>query len=542
VDNLHVQHSLIEPLMWLRVRSAMLALQMNSTSFGHYISFVRTSAGGSGQWYACDDSRVCRTRASDVLSQNAYMLFYQRDSPKPAPEPGYVRPSPLLPLTAVQLAAAAPTTPKAQEPVKANGVAVAAPAAEQVVHLDTVQLDQKQQQEGVHGEGQQQQEQGQQPQLAAMHSQPPPEQPDGGELLPRIATAPAALALLAGRVGSSSRDDDSGSHATTSSCLADVSECSTPSYQANGAADDHGWGANHNRSSSNGSRLGRQSMDESAAATAGDAGAGADDAAKLPQHTLLRRRQRQQQQDPQAAAGAAGEQQGPGAVPQAGNVASGSNGSSEDTSSAGLLPSMQYRVLTAGPELLQVRVQLPGVTSASDVQVAVEPPGQQHAQQCLWLQVPGRFAELQLPLLQHLQSGQAVGAVSGRFYRKKQELKLKLSLASGTGGVSSGSGGSSGGTLDFHLTDSFDTSSGSESEGYQPARRGSMRGVASERDLCSIFGRHSSTVAHQLMQQLQQQRGPGQAEAEAPAAAAAPASKKPANKKKAAGKKKSKRK
>jgi hypothetical protein len=287
-------------------------------------------------------------------------------------------------------------------------------------------------------------------------------------------------------------------------------------------------------------------MDESAAA-AGDAGAGADDAAKLPQHTLLRRRQQQQQQGPQAAAGAAGEQQGPGAVPQAGNIAS---GSSQDTSSAGLLPSMQYRVLTAGPELLQVRVQLPGVTSASDVQVAVEPPGQQHAQQCLWLQVPGRFTELQLPLSQHLQPGQAVGAVSGRFYKKKQELKLKLSLSSvtgGQGGISSGSGGSSGGTLDFHLTDSFDTSSGSESEGYQPARRGSMRGVASERDLCSIFGRHSSTVAHQLMQQLQQQRGPGQAEAEAPAptaAAAAPAaaSKKPANKKKAAGKKKSKRK
>jgi hypothetical protein len=143
-----------------------------------------------------------------------------------------------------------------------------------------------------------------------------------------------------------------------------------------------------------------------------------------------------------------------------------------------------------------------------------------------------------------------VGAVSGRFYKKKQELKLQLSLSSvtgGQGGISSGSGGSSGGTLDFHLTDSFDTSSGSESEGYQPARRCSMRGVASERDLCSIFGRHSSTVAHQLMQQLQQQRGPGQAEVEAPAptaAAAAPAaaSKKPANKKKAAGKKKSKRK
>jgi hypothetical protein len=303
---------------------------MNSTAFGHYISFVRTSAGtngSSGQWYECDDSRVCRTRTSDVLSQNAYMLFYQRDSPKPAPQPGYVRPIPLLPLTAAQLAAAAPTTPKAQEHVKANGIAVAAPAGEQVVHLDTVQLDQ-QQREGVNPEGQQQ-EQGQQSQLTAMHSQPQLEQPDGGGQLPRIATEPAALALLAGRVGSNSRDDDSGLHAITSSCLADVPECSTPSYQANGAADDPGWGANHNRSSSNGSRLGSQSMDESVEA-AGSAGAGADDAAKPPQHISLRRRQQQQQQQqqqgPQAAAGPAG-----GQKLQAGN---GSSGRSQDTSNA----------------------------------------------------------------------------------------------------------------------------------------------------------------------------------------------------------------
>ncbi|WIA19159.1 hypothetical protein OEZ85_003805 [Tetradesmus obliquus] len=47
--------------------------QMNSTSFGHYICFVRTA---DGRWYICDDARVAPTSPSRVLSQNAYMLFY----------------------------------------------------------------------------------------------------------------------------------------------------------------------------------------------------------------------------------------------------------------------------------------------------------------------------------------------------------------------------------------------------------------------------------------------------------------------------------
>jgi hypothetical protein len=159
-------------------------LQMNSTSFGHYVSFVRAcdsdSSNGSsqGQWYVCDDSRVARTRASDVLSQNAYMLFYQRDTPRPAPQPGYLRPTPLLPLTMAQraaaTAAAAPTTPKAQEAaVKANGLVPAAAAgdeeAEEQAVPDTLHLDQHQlQQELLQAardmlqERQQQQEQQQQ--------------------------------------------------------------------------------------------------------------------------------------------------------------------------------------------------------------------------------------------------------------------------------------------------------------------------------------------------------------------------------------------
>lgn len=517
-----------------------------------------------GQWYACDDSRVCRTRAADVLSQNAYMLFYQRDTPKPAPNAEYRRPRPLLPLTAAQqaalaAAAAAPTTPKAHEAaVKANGVA-AAEADMQHAMPDTSQLDQRHQQVlaeaaagllELQGEQQQQQQpeqaaqqqQQQQMPLAAMRSQPAPDQADAAELLPRIATAPAALALLAGREGSSSsRDDDEcASHVTTSSssCMADVSECSTPSSQVHGATGG-AWPANHNRSSSSGSagsRLASKATEQPAAAAAPGAG-------QLPQHTLLRqrRRQKQQQQRQQDAAGAEApgqEQQGGAAAAATGNrlAACSSSGSSE-------LPSIKCRLLRSGPELLQLRAVLPGVVSGGDVQVAVEASGEASDQQCLWLQVPGRFAELQLPLSSYLQPGQVVTGVAGHWSQRKQELKLKLQL---TGGEAAGAGGTCEqqgvGPVLYHLTDSFDTSSGSESEGCQPARRG-MHAVASERDLCSIFGRHSSTVAHQLMQQLQQwQPGADGQQGEPQANGGRPSSARKSGKKKAAGGKKKKRK
>jgi len=541
-------------------------MQMNSTSFGHYISFVRTLDGSGssshGQWYACDDSRVCRTRAADVLSQNAYMLFYQRDAPKPAPNPEYRRPQPLLPLTAAQqaalaAAAAAPTTPKAHEAaVKANGVA-AAEGDMQHAMPDTSQLDQRHQQVlaeaaagllELQGEQQQQpeqsaqQQQQQQPEqsaqqqqqqqqmpLAAMRSQPAPDQADAAELLPRIATAPAALALLAGREGSSSRDDDEcASHATTSSSsyMADVSECSTPSSQVHGATAG-AWPANHNRSSSSGSagsRLASQATEQPAAAAPG--------AGQLPQHTLLRQRRRQKQQRQQDAAGA----EAPGQQQQDGAAAA-STGNGLAACSSSELPSVKCRLLRSGPELLQLRAVLPGVVSGGDVQVAVEAFGEASGQQCLWLQVPGRFAELQLPLSSYLQPGQVVSGVAGHWSRQKQELKLKLQLTGGAGGTDEQQG--VGRVLEYHLTDSFDTSSGSESEGYQPARRG-MHAVASERDLCSIFGRHSSTVAHQLMQQLQQWQ-PGadgqQGEPQANGGRSSSA-RKLAGKKKAAGKKK----
>jgi hypothetical protein len=290
---------------------------------------------------------------------------------------------------------------------------------------------------------------------------------------------------------------------------------------------------------------------------AGDADAEQAGGEKLPQHTLLRRRQRQaqkqqQQQDQQR-------QQPPVSTAAApAGPAAGSSGSSDtNTTSSSGLPTLQHRVAAAGPELVQVYVHLPDVTSIAAVQAAVEAPQLQGQQPCLCVQVPGRFADLQVPLAQlQVQPEQAVRSVSGRFYRRKQQLKLKLHLTAIDGSSSGTAKGPAASplVLDFHLSESFDSSSGSESEGYTPAathRGHGMHALASERDLCSFFGRHSGAVAHQLMQQLRQQQAPAHAEqgedsSAVPEAggsgAAAAAIRKPAGKKKAAGKNKKKRK
>jgi len=56
---------------------------------GHYFSFVR-AIDGSG-WYRADDPSMTRTTLSDVLAQQAYVLFYARNNsghpfPTPAPQ------------------------------------------------------------------------------------------------------------------------------------------------------------------------------------------------------------------------------------------------------------------------------------------------------------------------------------------------------------------------------------------------------------------------------------------------------------------------
>lgn len=51
----------------------------SSTSSGHYIAYVKSSAG---QWFIADDSRVASVRIEQVLKQQAYILVYVRREPR----------------------------------------------------------------------------------------------------------------------------------------------------------------------------------------------------------------------------------------------------------------------------------------------------------------------------------------------------------------------------------------------------------------------------------------------------------------------------
>ena len=52
-------------------------------SYGHYICYVRTAGN---VWYKCDDDEIERVSEAEVAKCSAYMLFYQRNVPKPSPQ------------------------------------------------------------------------------------------------------------------------------------------------------------------------------------------------------------------------------------------------------------------------------------------------------------------------------------------------------------------------------------------------------------------------------------------------------------------------
>ena len=45
----------------------------------HYYSYITTA---SGKWYLCNDSSMNSSSRSNLLQQNGYILFYQRDQRK----------------------------------------------------------------------------------------------------------------------------------------------------------------------------------------------------------------------------------------------------------------------------------------------------------------------------------------------------------------------------------------------------------------------------------------------------------------------------
>ena len=95
---------------------------------GHYYSFVKAERG---QWFVFDDSAVRPVAASSVLSARAYMLLYQRRSPKapasPAAPPA-VTPAGKPASTATAAAATAAPTATAATPATVPAAAAGATA------------------------------------------------------------------------------------------------------------------------------------------------------------------------------------------------------------------------------------------------------------------------------------------------------------------------------------------------------------------------------------------------------------------------------
>ncbi|KAG2429208.1 hypothetical protein HXX76_010978 [Chlamydomonas incerta] len=61
------------------------AATSGTLNMGHYVAVVR---GGDGRWYGCDDDEVTQVRESDVAAiTDAYLLFYERESPRLPPQP-----------------------------------------------------------------------------------------------------------------------------------------------------------------------------------------------------------------------------------------------------------------------------------------------------------------------------------------------------------------------------------------------------------------------------------------------------------------------
>jgi hypothetical protein len=497
---------------WDVVRPAECVLliclpQMNSTSFGHYICFVRAS---DGRWYVCDDAHVAPANHSRLLSQNAYMLFYQRDTPKPAPQPGFKRHTPLLPPTAAQMAAlatvAASKPPTQQQlphqqqhpPAEANGVHMElvgeseqleqAPTADAVLRLQ--QLQQQVEQPGVP--------------LSELVAQ----------RLARVSTAPAALVRLAAEEpGSSSRDGDAPSSLASPSYSAEAADVSEDTWQP-------ARRASLSSSSVTSCMVAEQPAEH-------DVQQQHEGSTRISVDMPL-----VDQQQPEVAQ-PAGRQ---GQAAPAGPAENGSRTASPDSSDLlqpaacvdgvpaeaadSSLPVIDYKLSRSGPELLILRARLPGVSSAADVAVDVVTAGSML--QRLQLKVPGKFAVLDVPLNSMLQPHQAVSAVGGKLYRRRQLLHIKLHLVDrSSGGFNqqqqhAGSGSAADGiataaaavssgaddVIHWHSTDtSCDTSSGSESEGLA-VPLSSFHQVMSEMDLSSFFGRQVEARTRQMMQEL----------------------------------------
>ena len=51
---------------------------MGNVDYGHYIAFCRDTNDGVPRWFEYDDERVIEMKPENVVTEEAYMLIYQR--------------------------------------------------------------------------------------------------------------------------------------------------------------------------------------------------------------------------------------------------------------------------------------------------------------------------------------------------------------------------------------------------------------------------------------------------------------------------------
>ena len=433
--------------------------QMNSTTFGHYIAFVK---GGDGRWYLCDDEEVKPVAPSMVLKHNAYMLFYQRQCPKPAPQP-------------TPAAAAVPPASAAVE----KGVAVAAEAAAGLVSegpdavraRDNGELSSSSSMSdgdgisapaagGVEGAVMANDE-------AEVTSSSSSSALTGAQMLSRVCTAPAALVKL-----QQPMEDDGTSEGSPSPTSTSTSLSSSPG------------------------RVLRSGV--AAAAPVGAGGVGGGDGMVVGHGSLngavAREGQQQQQQQRGAIAGGTS---GSSSRGQGAAAAVGDQGGSQEK-----LPELRWKVVVNSLSMVSLRFEMPGVTSHAEVTSLLTSEGD------LLVEVPGKYASVEVPLYPELVSpGFRVTRVSGKVYTHKGCLKLKLELVE----AGEGDGVESGVVVHLHRSSSGVDSSSGEGSDVEQRRRGmgGVHTVMSEADL-SLLGRHADSRARRLLTQMACENGGGE--------------------------------
>lgn len=98
---------------------------------GHYYAYVKSP---EGKWYCMDDEDVQPANIEEVLSQNAYMLFYQQDQaniPSEKKKTTVPEPTPII----IETPPIVPVKPAIKD------TTVSKPAAVKKVHIETVYAD-----------------------------------------------------------------------------------------------------------------------------------------------------------------------------------------------------------------------------------------------------------------------------------------------------------------------------------------------------------------------------------------------------------------